>query len=223
MVVAYLVGKFPAHFFVYFLWLLKSIYYTSPHWKDYELLDSGDGLKLERFGSYTFVRPEVQALWRPSLPDSSWDSAHAVFQPSGEESGGHWVFRKKIPEQWEMNYALSLDRFCRVGDWFGRESGTALFGNDHPWAAPGSLPGMCLSSGIGWADLIFTRCHSTSLPRTTPEYPEFIRIYRVGYFGLCSCRCEGHACGCIEEIRKLGACKSGPFRACRETSPLDRG
>jgi 23S rRNA (cytosine1962-C5)-methyltransferase len=78
----------------------------SPHWKDYELLDSGDGLKLERFGPYTFVRPEVQALWTRSLPAAAWDSAHAVFQPSGEESGGHWVFKIKIPEQWELSYPI---------------------------------------------------------------------------------------------------------------------
>jgi 23S rRNA (cytosine1962-C5)-methyltransferase len=80
----------------------------SPRWTDYELLDSGDGLKLERFGPYTFVRPEVQALWTRSLPAAKWDSAHAVFQPSGEESGGHWVFKKKVAEQWEMRYPLDL-------------------------------------------------------------------------------------------------------------------
>jgi 23S rRNA (cytosine1962-C5)-methyltransferase len=72
------------------------------------LLDSGDGLKLERFGPYTFVRPEVQALWTRSLPTAKWDSAHAVFQPSGEESGGHWMFKKKVAEQWEMMYPLDL-------------------------------------------------------------------------------------------------------------------
>lgn len=79
---------------------------SSPAWKDYELFDSGDGRKLERFGLYTFVRPEVQALWTPSLPAAKWDSAHAVFQPSGEESGGHWVFRKKVNESWLMEYGL---------------------------------------------------------------------------------------------------------------------
>lgn len=79
---------------------------ASPNWKDYELLDSGNGLKLERFGPYTFVRPEVQALWTPSLPAAKWESAHAVFQPSGEESGGHWVFRKKVEEKWLMEYGL---------------------------------------------------------------------------------------------------------------------
>ena len=79
----------------------------SPNWIDYELLDSGDGLKLERYGSYTFVRPEVQAFWTRSLPSTRWEAAHAVFVPSGEESGGHWSFKKKVAEKWEMSYALT--------------------------------------------------------------------------------------------------------------------
>ena len=70
---------------------------TSPNWTDYELLDSGDGQKLERFGPYIFIRPEVQALWMKALPAEKWQAAHAVFQPSGEESGGHWGYKKKIP------------------------------------------------------------------------------------------------------------------------------
>ena len=83
---------------------------TSSRWLDYELLDSGDGLKLERFGAYTFARPEIQALWRRSLPTSHWTGAHAVFMPSGEESGGHWSLKKKVAEKWEMSYPLELSR-----------------------------------------------------------------------------------------------------------------
>ena len=77
----------------------------SSHWTDYALLDSGDGLKLERFGNYVFVRPESQAMWKRSL-DADWKQAHAVFQPTGEESGGHWDFKKKVDEKWEMRYIL---------------------------------------------------------------------------------------------------------------------
>jgi len=84
------------------------------HWTDYALLDSGDGLKLERFGNYVFVRPEAQAMWKRSL-DAEWRQAHAVFQPTGEESGGHWEFKKtlaphasagEVEEKWEMRYVL---------------------------------------------------------------------------------------------------------------------
>lgn len=76
----------------------------SPHWKDYELLDSGDGLKLERFGIYRFVRPEVQAMWQRGLPESAWRDSHGVFQPTSEESGGHWALKKQVAEKWEMGY-----------------------------------------------------------------------------------------------------------------------
>ena len=51
---------------------------------DYELLDSGRGAKLERFGRYTFVRPEPEALWRPALPDQRWHAADGVFKPKAE-------------------------------------------------------------------------------------------------------------------------------------------
>jgi len=80
----------------------------SSRWTDYALLDSGDGLKLERFGKYVFVRPEAQAMWRRALPESDWNNVHAVFQPTGEESGGHWIVKKKMEEKWEMTYRLSL-------------------------------------------------------------------------------------------------------------------
>jgi 23S rRNA (cytosine1962-C5)-methyltransferase len=78
------------------------------NWWDYELLDSGDGLKLERFGKYVFARPESQAMWSRALSQKDWDAAHAVFQPTAEESGGHWIEKKKLPDKWEMSYPLPL-------------------------------------------------------------------------------------------------------------------
>ena len=51
------------------------------HWKDYELIDSGDYEKLERFGKYIIRRPEPQAVWRKSLPEKEWeDAADATFK-----------------------------------------------------------------------------------------------------------------------------------------------
>ncbi|HEU0297073.1 MAG TPA: class I SAM-dependent methyltransferase [Anaerolineales bacterium] len=80
----------------------------SARWKDYALLDSGEGLKLERFGKYVFVRPESQAVWKRALdPNGEWKRADAVFIPTGEESGGHWDFKKKVEERWEMHYDLT--------------------------------------------------------------------------------------------------------------------
>ena len=77
---------------------------ASPDWTDYELLDSGKGAKLERYGQYKFVRPEHQAIWQPTLPPDIWQSAHAVFQPTGEESGGKWKFYQPVEPDWIMTY-----------------------------------------------------------------------------------------------------------------------
>ena len=79
----------------------------SPRWTDYALLDSGDGFKLERFGKYTFVRPEAQAMWARALSPAEWSNVHAVFQPTAEESGGHWIPKKKMEEKWALSYPLS--------------------------------------------------------------------------------------------------------------------
>lgn len=72
-------------------------------WQDYELLDSGAGRKLERFGDMTLVRPEAQAAWPPALPPSAWDAADAVFEPAGK-AGGLWQARRPLPPRWQMTY-----------------------------------------------------------------------------------------------------------------------
>jgi 23S rRNA (cytosine1962-C5)-methyltransferase len=77
---------------------------SSPGWRDYELLDSGNSQKLERYGAYTLVRPEPQATWQPATPSKQWQAAHAVFQPTKEESGGHWQFNKPVEPGWVMRY-----------------------------------------------------------------------------------------------------------------------
>lgn len=77
---------------------------TSPDWQDYDLLDSGDGQKLERYGPYRLLRPEPEAVWHRSLPAREWSKVHAVFKPAPEENGGHWQPMEKLPERWIMQY-----------------------------------------------------------------------------------------------------------------------
>lgn len=77
---------------------------TSPDWKDYVLLDSGEGEKLERYGPHTFVRPEPQAVWPRTLPAKRWEAATARFQITNEENGGHWVFTGPSITRWQMGY-----------------------------------------------------------------------------------------------------------------------
>jgi 23S rRNA (cytosine1962-C5)-methyltransferase len=73
-------------------------------WADYTLLDSGEGQKLEQYGSYRLIRPEPEALWSRSLNDSEWKKADAFYRPAPEENGGHWEFFHKMPERWSMSY-----------------------------------------------------------------------------------------------------------------------
>lgn len=74
----------------------------SDRWRDYTLLDSGHGRKLERFGPVTVIRPDAQALWQPKLAASAWDQAHAVFEYQGK--GENWREVRSHPDEWTMHY-----------------------------------------------------------------------------------------------------------------------
>lgn len=72
-------------------------------WSDYELLDSGDNMKLERFGKIIVARPETQALWKKLHPDF-WKDVHAEFTPpAGGSQKGVWNIKKPVPESWELS------------------------------------------------------------------------------------------------------------------------
>lgn len=72
---------------------------------DFHLIDSGNGLKLEQYGPYRIVRPEAQALWRPTLAQRVWDNADAIFTGDTDEDGmGRWRFPKEaLGETWPMS------------------------------------------------------------------------------------------------------------------------
>lgn len=96
----------------------------APTGSHYELLDCGNGEKLERFGPYVTIRPEPQAIWDKTLPEAEWKAAaHVKFQPTGSRSG-KWIKFKTIPDNWEMHYqsehfrlsfSLALTGFKHVG------------------------------------------------------------------------------------------------------------
>lgn len=69
---------------------------------DYTVLDTGDGMKLESWGGYLLARPDPQVIWEKSRPEL-WKKAHAVYFRS-ETGGGHWEYKKDLPERWEIGY-----------------------------------------------------------------------------------------------------------------------
>lgn len=85
--------------------------YPSENWRDYALIDSGNGEKLERFGSYIMARPEPKAIWTPSLSPGQWAAKmHTRFTPgagfgkAGKEDVGTWSKEKRMDEQWRIVY-----------------------------------------------------------------------------------------------------------------------
>ncbi|MGC1619976.1 MAG: class I SAM-dependent methyltransferase [Candidatus Acidiferrum sp.] len=82
--------------------LLPKLETLSPVWTDYELLDSGSGRKLERFGAVTLIRPEPQADWSVSLTEKSWTEAHGSFVQLSRSKNGEWKFAQSVPTRWQM-------------------------------------------------------------------------------------------------------------------------
>ena len=76
----------------------------SSEWKDYALLDSGDGKTLERFGKYLLIRPRPQAIWSPTLPSSEWKKANAILVEEKQEYGGKWNILNPMDKSWPISY-----------------------------------------------------------------------------------------------------------------------
>ena len=74
--------------------MLDTVRILDAEWVDYELLDSGERQKLERFGHCMVIRPEPKAWWSPLRPDL-WDRAHARFVDKGSNDS-HWEFSGKF-------------------------------------------------------------------------------------------------------------------------------
>ncbi|MGH7203366.1 MAG: class I SAM-dependent rRNA methyltransferase [Candidatus Levyibacteriota bacterium] len=73
---------------------------STPGWDEYALLDSGEGMRLERFGTYRLVRPDPQIIWKPRLSPAEWEKADALYD--GEKK--KWINKKHVPEKWLMHY-----------------------------------------------------------------------------------------------------------------------
>ena len=76
--------------------------FIASDWKDYEVIDTGDGEKLERWKNIILRRPDPQAIWPKQKPEL-WDRADAYYHRS-TKGGGEWEFFKKLPERWSVRY-----------------------------------------------------------------------------------------------------------------------
>ena len=93
---------FVAQLISHLYWMLPMMETLTPEWTDYELLDSGAGRKVERFGEFVLIRPEPQARWAVMGPAAPWQAADGEFVKTGDARRGEWKFRRPIPERWAM-------------------------------------------------------------------------------------------------------------------------
>ncbi len=75
----------------------------SDKWTDYELIDTANGERLERWGDVTLIRPDPQIIWKNTGEAEQWQSAHARYIRS-DKGGGAWDYRRKLPESWKISY-----------------------------------------------------------------------------------------------------------------------
>lgn len=102
-------------------------------WKDYEVIDTSDGEKLERWGEYTLVRPDPQVIWKTEKKEEGWRKRNGHYHRS-KKGGGEWeVFN--LPQKWQIHYNeltfnLQPFSFKHTGlfpeqavnwDWFGKK------------------------------------------------------------------------------------------------------
>lgn len=90
---------------------------TTTGWDDYELIDSGDGAKLERYGDVVMSRPETQAIWKP-LRAELWSQANATFE--WKDGKSEWKKQPDVPESWplawrDVRFTARLTSFKHTG------------------------------------------------------------------------------------------------------------
>jgi 23S rRNA (cytosine1962-C5)-methyltransferase len=86
---------------------MTSTLFLADQWAEdqYALLDSGDGHKLERFGTQTVIRPDPQAFWRPATPVEAWKADARFNAKAGDDDRGQWeLINRSAPESWQMSW-----------------------------------------------------------------------------------------------------------------------
>ena len=78
--------------------------YIADRWKDYEVLDSSQGEKLERWGRYILLRPDPQVIWNTKKSAPEWKKLNGHYHRS-KKGGGEWEFFD-LPQEWQIHYQL---------------------------------------------------------------------------------------------------------------------
>jgi 23S rRNA (cytosine1962-C5)-methyltransferase len=86
--------------------------WIADRWKDYEVLDTSNGEKLERWGNYLLVRPDPQVLWNTPHDHNGWRKKNGHYHRSNK-GGGEWEFFN-LPNEWSIQYQLPTKGICNA-------------------------------------------------------------------------------------------------------------
>ena len=168
-----------------------TIEFPSENWKDYELLDSGRGEKLERFGEYVLARPEPKALWDKTLSEDEWGRlTHTRFTPgagfgkAGKEDSGTWERLRRMPDQWWIRYSGNdaPDFRLRLG----------LTSFKHVGVFPEQAP--------NW-NWIFRK--TTSIAAATGQKPKVLNLFAYTGAASLAARCAGADVAHLDSVRQV--------------------
>ena len=92
---------------------------VAPDWKEYTILATGDGEKLEKWGDYTLLRPDPQVIWHAKKPLRSYEGIDAIYERS-QTGGGMWKYKRNIPSEFvvswrDLKFSLKLMGFKHTG------------------------------------------------------------------------------------------------------------
>lgn len=168
-----------------------TIEFPSENWKDYELLDSGRGEKLERFGEYVLARPEPKALWDKTFSEDEWGRlTHTRFTPgagfgkAGKEDSGTWERLRRMPDQWWIRYSGNdaPDFRLRLG----------LTSFKHVGVFPEQAP--------NW-NWIFRK--TTSIAAATGQKPKVLNLFAYTGAASLAARCAGADVTHLDSVRQV--------------------
>ena len=172
-------------------------------WKDYELIDSGNYEKLERFGPYVMARPEPKALWNKALSDLEWKHAcHTTFQAgagfgrAGKEDSGTWKMSKRMADQWTIRYG-GPDSDAPAGLDFRLRLGLTSF--KHVGVFPEQAP--------NW-DFIFKQTHRVAqelkqVPRSLSHTPKVLNLFAYTGGASLAARCAGAEVTHLDSVKQV--------------------
>ena len=160
--------------------------WIADNWKDYEVIDCSKGEKLERWGDYLLVRPDPQVIWDTPKTERGWRKMNGHYHRSAK-GGGEWEFFD-LPQQWTIHY------------------GKLTF-NLKPFSFKHT--GLFPEQAANW-DWFSEKIRSAGRPI---KGVKSVRLHWRCHDCRRCCRCQRHACGCLQGNGDLGEGKRRLFRS----------